>query len=132
MANYKHYFNNGFSGCRLLAHAYDQHRNRDVRLYLFPGELETIGVTDGVDKWVAPTCSNFFSVDVVGTIRALRDGQPVKLPLNEPRSAEQATKPTRTRLALVEEPEPAPPRRRVLVDAPAPVSPVSRRRTLIA
>lgn len=59
MANYRHYFNNSFSGCMLVATGFDPHRVRDVRMYLMPGHTDVLGVNDGVDKWVAPLESPF-------------------------------------------------------------------------
>jgi len=64
MARFNEYLKNHWEGCRLLAEARDNHRNRDVRLYLIPGEQRYVGVSDGVDAFVAPVDINPFGVDV--------------------------------------------------------------------
>jgi hypothetical protein len=51
---YNKHFANHFSSCRLLATGHDPHRNRDVQVRQLPGEFDVVGVTDGVDAWVAP------------------------------------------------------------------------------
>lgn len=64
MSRFTHYLRTGFDSCRLLASTRDIHRDRDVRVYMLPGEFEYVGVNDGVDKWIAPVIANPFSVDV--------------------------------------------------------------------
>lgn len=130
MANFAYYFNNNFAGCRCLAHAYDEHRKRDVRIYLIPGEIEAVGVTDGVDKWVAPTCISPFSVDIPDLIKRIVSGEDVRTPVMAPRIQSQQN---RARRVLVTEdganPPPSP-RRRLLVDPGQPEAPVRHRVTL--
>jgi len=61
---FKHHIQAHFQACYKLADAKDPHRNRDVRLYLIPGEQRYVGVSDGVDAFVAPVDINPFGVDV--------------------------------------------------------------------
>lgn len=75
MANYKLHMNSKFASCRLLAHARDNHRNRDVKLYAIPGEFDVVGVSDGVDVWIAPTSINPFSVNVKQLLEKLARGE---------------------------------------------------------
>lgn len=73
MPDYKRHMSNKFASCRLLATARDVHRNRDVKVFMLPGDFDAVGVSDGVDVWIAPTTINPFSVDVrklLGEIRA--------------------------------------------------------------
>lgn len=69
---YNQHMNNHFSGCRLLAKAYDPYRFRNVELRLIPGEFDVIGITDGVDAWVSPTCIDPFSVGLPKLIEEFR------------------------------------------------------------
>lgn len=69
MANYKHYMNTNYAGCRLLAEAYDHCRARNVRLFALPGRIDVVGVTDGVDKWIAPARNELFSVPALDLLR---------------------------------------------------------------
>lgn len=62
----------------LLANARDEHRDRDVRLYLMPGEFDTVGVTDGTDAWVAPVIADPFSVNIARLMQDVRDGKIIK------------------------------------------------------
>lgn len=63
MSKYNHYMNSHFSGCRKLADARDNVRMRDVRLFELPGNLDHVGVSDGVDAWIAPVIAEPFSVN---------------------------------------------------------------------
>lgn len=74
MSRYQYYLKNGFDSCRLLAVTRDVHRNRDVRVYMIPGEFDYVGVNDGVDKWIAPVIANPFSVDVRKLLAAVAAG----------------------------------------------------------
>lgn len=100
MANFKHYFDSRFAGCRILAHAYDQHRNRDVTIYQLPGYVDCVGVSDTVDRWIAPVAPNLFSVDIYQLFRDLHDGKDVKLPLRAGKPGEGQK---RARRALIED-----------------------------
>lgn len=73
----KDHFNNFFQHCRLLAETFDVHRHRDVKVYMIPGELSVVGVTDGVDCWAAPTIINPFSCDVPDLLRRILAGENV-------------------------------------------------------
>lgn len=96
----------------LLANARDEHRNRDVRLYLMPGEFETVGVTDGTDAWVAPVIADPFSVNIARLMQDVREGKIIR-PNEVPRKrhriifnpqpgpqAELIAKPTRVRIRI--------------------------------
>lgn len=85
MANYKTYINSHFSACRLIAYARDNCRDRDVRLYLLPGHDDVVGVSDGVDAWIAPAVADIMSVNVRRLVDDIRAGRPVPKP--EPPSA---------------------------------------------
>lgn len=95
MSRYNRHFANHFSSCRLLAYAYDPHRQRDVKLYMIPGEVEVVGVHDGVDSWIAPALNELFSVDVKTLMRAIFDGKDVEV-VGKPSAG------SRTRVTLVE------------------------------
>lgn len=51
---YNHHFQNHFGSCRLIVEGHDPHRNRPIQVRLIPGEFEVVGLTDGVDAWIAP------------------------------------------------------------------------------
>lgn len=76
MSKFNAYFMNDFVACRLLAYARDVYRNRDVRIYQVPGEWDFVGVTDGVDKWIAPISANPFSVNVGRLLEDIKAGKP--------------------------------------------------------
>lgn len=81
MANYKLYMNRDFAGCRLLAYAYDHCRLRDVRIFMMPGEVETVGVSDGTDTWIAPVAGDPFSVNIPRIMKDILDGKTVAVPV---------------------------------------------------
>lgn len=81
MPNFNHYMNSGFAGCKLLAHAHDNHRNREVRIYMIPGEVECVGVTDTVDRWIAPVAAEPFSLPLGQVLKDLFDGKKLDLPI---------------------------------------------------
>ena len=56
---FNHYFSNHFGSCRLLKEMRDPHRERDVSVYALPGEFSCVGITDGIDAWVAPVATGF-------------------------------------------------------------------------
>lgn len=101
MANFAHYFNSSFASCRHLANAHDQHRVRNVRIYQIPGEVECVGVTDGVDKWIAPVIDELFSINIKKLMRDLQDGKRMTLPVEAIQ-----TQPKRARRALIIETDP--------------------------
>ena len=104
MSNFKHYFDSRFSGCRLIAKAFDQHRTRDVSIYLIPGNMEVVGVSDGVDRWVAPVAPELFSVNIQQVVRDIHSGVDIKLPVVAGKPA-----PRTGRRALISEEAPNPP-----------------------
>lgn len=98
---YNHYFANQFGSCRLLKTGRDPHRNRDVRIYALPGEFEVVGMTDGVDSWIAPVATGFLE-DVRKLLNRIRSGEDV-------RAIAEAAAPARRRIALPgDEPERTP------------------------
>lgn len=116
--NFKSYLNSHFSGCRLLAETYDTHRSRNVKVFMLPGEFQVVGVSDGVDAWVAPTIINPFSCDVVGLLKRIASGETVEVVRNTP-TGRPVTQP-----ALQELPR----RRRLNTEAPAQQQAPQRRR----
>lgn len=64
-----------FAGCRLLAHARDTCRNRQVKVYALPGEFDVVGVSDGVDAWMAPVVADPFTVNVGRLLQQIREGK---------------------------------------------------------
>ncbi|MNL05075.1 hypothetical protein D3C87_1256560 [compost metagenome] len=127
MANFKTYINSGFSSCMLLAYARDECRSRDVRLYLIPGHDDVVGVTDGVDAWIAPAVASIMSVNVRRIIDDLRAGKGVPKP--EPLAA-----PRRTLLNMAANAEDGEPvvRRRTIAEDPKPQNQGVPRRALLA
>lgn len=119
MSKFNTYFNNDFSGCRLLAKAYDHCRDRNVNIYLVPGFDDCVGVSDGTDKWIAPVIADPFSVNVAQIIADIRDGKNPKLPVignNAAQVAQEAAHVPRTRRKLIATAEAPQPRvRRKLV-----------------
>lgn len=116
MASFKHYFNSRFAGCRLLAEAFDQHRNRNVSIYQIPGHIDVVGVSDTIDRWIAPVAPELFSVNIYQLMRDLHDGKDIKLPIRSPLLAQSGKK---GRRALIDEAHANPP--------PAEPEPVKRR-----
>lgn len=127
---YNHHFANHFGACRLLLEYRDEHRGRDVQIRLLPGEFDVVGVTDGVDCWVAPTSTapseRFDKVRRI--IADIRDGKDPRS-LIEPRARRPIHLPTaeapppreRRRITQQEEPAstttPTPRARRVITSA---------------
>ena len=75
MSRFNRFMEAHFAGCRLLAKARDNCRNRDVSIYQVPGEFETVGVSDGTDCWMAPVAADPFSVSVKRILDDLREGK---------------------------------------------------------
>lgn len=123
---YNHHFANHFGSCRLLYEGRDPHRNRDIQIRLIPGEFDVVGVTDGVDAWVAPTAtapSEMFD-KVRRIIADIRDGKAPNTFI-EPRARRQLHLPT------AEAPPPRE-RRRITQEEPASTStPTPRVRRVI-
>lgn len=94
MSRFNSYFSSHFAGCRLLAQANDPHRNRDVKLYQFPGEFDYVGVTDGHESWVAPAVASIFSVNVKRILDDIKEGkEPEVGPLLRRRATQGAANP---------------------------------------
>lgn len=80
VSDLKYHQKSNFAQCRHIANAYDPHRLRDVKLYHIPGDFTVVGVSDGVDTWIAPTACNPFSVDVVRLYERIRNGEILEAP----------------------------------------------------
>lgn len=121
MSRYNNYFANDFGSCRLLAYAFDHCRNRQVRIFLMPGEIECVGISDGTDKWIAPVSDTLFSVNIKNMLRDLQDGIPLPHPVPpQPKGIRKrsvligADPPARKRRHLLTENQPQPRSRHVL------------------
>lgn len=123
MNRFNAYMAGHFSGCRLLAHARDEHRGRDVKLFKIPGHWDVVGVTDGTDSWIAPTAAGpFFKTadgDVADIMRRLQAGEELPPPPDAPRKRarlvlEDAAPPAarKPRQRIEEDPQPRPRRAR--------------------
>lgn len=119
------------AGCRLIARARDECRNRDVSIYAMPGYWDVVGVSDGIDAWVCPVAAGAFfksnTGDVYELMRALKDGHP--LPPVPPVAGKPA-KPRRVSLDDDEEPAPRAKTRAPLVDDSEPAPRKARREIL--
>lgn len=136
MNRFNVYLNTHFqgSGCRLIARARDTCRSRDVRLYAVPGHFNVVGVSDGIDAWIAPVSAGpFFKTatgDVAKIMQALQAGEP---PPQVPDAPQH--RPRRALLPDGADPPITPPRRRAALAEPVPqpaqqTNPRSRRATL--
>jgi hypothetical protein len=74
MASWKLYIENHFSSCKHIASSHDHCRNRDVKIFLVPGEFTHVGVSDGTDAWIAPVAADPFSVNIRTVISSVIDG----------------------------------------------------------
>jgi hypothetical protein len=126
MSRFNSYFANDFASCRLLAYARDPHRERDVRIYLMPGDIENVGVTDGVDKWICPVICNPFSVNIIQLVKDIQSG--VVIPKPEPPGSQG--KGARRRLFNHDVPTPQPAARRAILAPLEQTQPRSRRAVL--
>lgn len=128
MSRFNKFMDSHFSNCRLLACAYDHCRNRNVTVHQIPGEVECVGVSDGVDAWIAPTIANPFSFDLIKLFKDIADGIQVKLPLISPMLAKtEGSKPRRALLIEEVETNPPPRTRKPLLLDPGAKQPVVRR-----
>lgn len=71
---YNHLFESHFQGCLHIAGYQDPHRNRDVRIYMIPGDHSMVGICDGVDTWVAPANTTVAGVNLQAVLEAVRNG----------------------------------------------------------
>lgn len=69
-----------FAGCLVLARARDVYRNRDVTVHMIPGDFSIVGVSDGVEAWIAPVVVNPFSVNVKKLLEDVQAGKPLTAP----------------------------------------------------
>lgn len=131
MSRFNSFLMNNFAGCKLLARCYDPHRSRDVALYLVPGYTDVVGVTDGVDRWVAPVTASLFTVNVQDLLRRLFAGDQIDLPIIAHRERPEAAQNRRQRVRLhTDEPDPLPSRQRARITI-LPEVQVSRKRVTI-
>lgn len=115
------------SGCRLIARAFDECRQRRVTLHAIPGYYDCVGVSDGTDAWIAPASAGLFMKTATGDcadiMRRLQVGE--ELP-----PVPDFPGPKRGRVAL-EDPEPQPrPRSRVAIADETPIVPRRTRHVL--
>lgn len=116
MNRFNQYIASHFGGCRLLARAHDDCRDRRVTIHQIPGFWDVVGVTDGTDAWIAPASAGAFfrtaTGDVADIMRRLQAGEDVgpvpdappakkRRALVDEQPAEEKL-PRRTRRALVE------------------------------
>jgi len=132
MSRFNAYFANDFRGCRLIAYGYDIHREREVKVYLMPGDLENVGLTDGVDKWIAPAIADPFGsrgLNIARLVKDIAEGKDVAPPVRP-----SLVKSRGRRTILEDEPAQPPKReRRALLDAAtAEQAPSRSRRVLLA
>lgn len=82
MNRFNQHFSTHFSSCLTLVEGHDPHRDRRVVVKAIPGEFEVVGITDGVDAWVAPiTVAPSALFDKVRVaMDALRKGKPMPEP----------------------------------------------------
>lgn len=118
MANYKVWMNRQFAGCRKVANAYDPYRQREVQLFMMPGEFEYVGVYDGVDAWVAPVVADPFSVSIKRIFQDVQNGKEITILSTTPRrpitASEAAPAPIQRRPIAQAEPQPTGIQRRPL------------------
>lgn len=69
--NYANEMTSRFVGCRRIAMARDETKNRDVRLYALPESFDVVGVNDGIDCWIAPTSGDPFGAGVKQALEAI-------------------------------------------------------------
>lgn len=121
MAKFNRYMESHFAGCRQLAKTRDVFRERDVQVFMIPGDFEMVGVTDGTDAWVAPVIADPFRVNVARILRDIRDGKDPVLEVSQ-------------RRRVLQRPEPPPPTevraRRTLNREPAANNQTTQRRRL--
>jgi len=71
---YNPYFENKFQGCLHIASFHDQHRKRDAKVFMIPGDHEIVGIFDGVDCWIAPANMSAAGCDLVALLTQVRAG----------------------------------------------------------
>lgn len=129
MGKFTPYMKDHFAGlgCRLIARAYDKHRERRVTIHAVPGYYDCVGVSDGTDAWIAPASAGLFfgtaTGDCADLMRRLQAGEPLP-PISDFPHAKQPRvsledqdentqpRPSRARLALQDDEELAPRPRR--------------------
>lgn len=65
-----------------------------------PGYLDVVGVTDGVDSWIAPVVAEIFSINIQRLLQDLAAGSQIKLPVLAPGLSEQAPEKRARRVLL--------------------------------
>jgi hypothetical protein len=129
MSDFKRHMNSGYAGCRLLAYARDNHRNRDVKIFQIPHEWEAVGVSDGVDSWIAPVIADPFSVNIKRLMADLQAGKPLPTPVPPDKAQTAPPQLKKARVALLE--ENAPKRVRVRIEEAEPAAPAKPARKRI-
>lgn len=93
MTKYNYYIGNRFSTCRLLAVTRDVYRDRNVSVYMIPGEFSYVGVSDGTDCWIAPVIADPFSVKVAALLSSISAGGDPAVVVDKGASAETTHSP---------------------------------------
>lgn len=126
MTRFNFFMNTHFSSCRLIARARDLCRNRNVTIHQIPGYWDVVGISDGIDSWVAPVISAgpFFRTatgDVEHIMKCLQAGDPLPPVPDAPRRRVTLTEtsdsppPRRPRVTLMNDTQPATRRRCVIL-----------------
>ena len=82
---YNHLFESHFQGCLHLASYHDSHRKRDAKVFMVPGDHEIVGISDGVDSWIAPANTSVAGYSLLALLESVRAGTfqgatPAKVP----------------------------------------------------
>lgn len=71
---YNRLFESHFQGCLRLAGYQDPHRKREVGVFMIPGDHSMVGISDGVDAWVAPVNTTVAGINLSELLEAVRAG----------------------------------------------------------
>lgn len=126
MSSFKFHLDSHFRNCQQLAHARDEHRNRDVTIHLIPGRFDIVGINDTVDAWVAPVAADPFSVNIKRMLDDIQAGKPIHEVVQHPPRKRKQLLPAQAELPL------SLPRRRVLVNQQADQQPPAAVRRRVA
>lgn len=67
--NFKDYINNHFRQCHEIGAVFNPAYIRTFRLFYIPGFPDDVGISDGVDSWVAVATSDILGINVVRIIQ---------------------------------------------------------------
>lgn len=77
---------NHFRGHTLLGEMEDSNRGRTVRAYLIKDRTDIVGVSDGVDSWIAGPHSCLYSLNLPEVIAAISRGEAIVPKLVSPKA----------------------------------------------